>query len=105
MAGAIAELARKPWSAISATSIHIGPHLLMEAGPRVLPTFPETLSQSAEIQLRKLGVEIITGDPVIQCDKSGVSLEERQDNRNGHHHVGRRRHGFSGGEMAEGRRG
>jgi NADH:ubiquinone reductase (H+-translocating) len=76
MAGAIAELARKSlvrdFRNIDPSSARI---LLIEAGPRVLPTFPESLSKSAESQLRKLGVEILTGDPVVQCDKSGIVLK------------------------------
>lgn len=76
MAGAIAELARntivRDFRNIDPASARI---VLVEAGPRLLPTFPETLSASAETQLRKLGVEIITGDPVIECDKSSVKLK------------------------------
>ena len=76
MAGAIAELARhtivRDFRNIDPASARI---VLVEAGPRLLPAFPETLSASAETQLRRLGVEIITGDSVIECDKSGVKLK------------------------------
>jgi NADH dehydrogenase FAD-containing subunit len=55
MAGAIAELAR---NTIVRDFRHIDPSLarvvLVEAGPRLLPTFPEKLSTSAEMQLRRL---------------------------------------------------
>jgi NADH:ubiquinone reductase (H+-translocating) len=76
MAGAIAELAR---NTIVCDFRNIDPSLarvvLVEAGPRLLPTFPEKLSTSAEKQLRKLGVEILTGDPVTKCDGTGVTLK------------------------------
>lgn len=75
MAGAIAELARKTlvrdFRNIDPSDARI---VLVEAGPRVLPTFPEKLSASAERQLRRLGVEVMTGDPVIRCDEAGVGL-------------------------------
>jgi NADH dehydrogenase len=76
MAGAIAELARKT---VVGDFRHIDPSsariVLVEAGPRVLPTFPEELSRSAEGQLRDLGVEVLTGDPVVQCDAGGLTLK------------------------------
>jgi NADH dehydrogenase len=76
MAGAIAELARKT---IVCDFRHIDPSsariVLVEAGPRVLPTFPEELSASAERQLNKLGVDVLTGDPVTQCEAEGLTLK------------------------------
>jgi NADH dehydrogenase len=75
IAGAIAELARKSlvcdFSHIDPSSARI---VLVEAGSRVLPPFPDVLSVSAEAQLRKLGVEVITGDPVTNCDGAGLTL-------------------------------
>jgi NADH:ubiquinone reductase (H+-translocating) len=76
MAGAIAELARHT---IARDFRNINPALarvfLVEAGPRILPTFPEKLSQSAEAQLRKLGVDVLTGDAVTGVDTSSVTLK------------------------------
>jgi NADH dehydrogenase len=76
MAGAIAELARhtlvRDFRNIDPSSARV---VLVEAGPRVLPSFPERLSTSAERQLRKLGVEVLTGDPVTKCDQTGVTLK------------------------------
>jgi NADH dehydrogenase len=76
MAGAIAELARhtlvRDFRNIDPSSAQV---VLVEAGPRVLPSFPESLSTSAERQLRKLGVEVLTGDPVNKCDQTGVTLK------------------------------
>lgn len=48
--------------------------LLLEAGPRVLSSFPESLSAKARTQLERLGVEIRTGVPVAQIDSEGVQL-------------------------------
>ena len=41
---------------------------LLEAGPRVLATFPEALSAKARAQLERLGVEVVTGTPVSAID-------------------------------------
>lgn len=76
MAGAIAELARHAIAGdfrnIDPTSARV---VLVEAGPRLLPSFPESLSTSAETQLRKLGVEVLTGDAVVQCGRNGLTLK------------------------------
>jgi NADH dehydrogenase len=48
--------------------------LLLEAGPRVLSSFPESLSEKARAQLHKLGVEVRTGVPVAAIDDAGVQL-------------------------------
>jgi NADH:ubiquinone reductase (H+-translocating) len=75
MAGAIAELARHT---IAGDFRNINPALakvyLIEAGPRILPSFPEKLSQSGMAQLIKLGVEVVTGDAVTDMDSSHVKL-------------------------------
>lgn len=56
--------------------------LLLEAGPRVLSSFPESLSAKARRQLEKIGVEVRTGVPVKAIDGGGVQLgEERIDAR------------------------
>ncbi len=75
MAGAISELARKTlirdFRNIDPADARI---ILVEAGPRVLPTFPEKLSASAERQLQRLGVEVVTGDAVAMCGPNEVRL-------------------------------
>src|SRR3546814_1468527 len=48
--------------------------LLLEAGPRVLSTFPDSLSEKARRQQEKLGVEVRTGTPVNAIDADGVLL-------------------------------
>ena len=52
--------------------------LLLEAGPRVLASFPESLSEKAHTQLQKLGVEVRTGVPVAAIDGEGVQLGEER---------------------------
>ncbi|MEL4890683.1 NAD(P)/FAD-dependent oxidoreductase [Xanthomonas protegens] len=47
---------------------------LIEAGPRVLSSFPEHLSAKAQKQLEKLGVEVLTGVPVAEIDAHGYRL-------------------------------
>ncbi len=76
MAGAIAELARKSlvkdFRNIDPSSARV---VLVEAGPRVLASFPEALSASAERQLAKLRVDVIKGDAVTACDGQGLALK------------------------------
>ena len=65
MAGSIAELARR---SVSRDFRTITPQcsrvILIEAGERLLPTFPPKLSNSAEQSLNDLGIEIRLGAPV-----------------------------------------
>lgn len=49
--------------------------VLVEAGPRVLSTYPEGLSAHALRQLRELGVEVMLGARVTAIDEAGVTLE------------------------------
>lgn len=75
MAGAIAEIAR---DALKSEFRHIDPAMarivLVEAGPRILPTFPESLAADAARRLTRYGVEVKTGEPVLEIDASGVTL-------------------------------
>jgi len=75
MAGAIAELAKRAlaadFRAIDPASSRI---FLIEAGPRLLPSFPESLSQVARRSLDCLGVELLLGHPVTACDARGVTV-------------------------------
>ena len=48
--------------------------VLVEAGPRVLPQFPEPLSTRAEQDLWDLGVEVRTNTVVTDVDDDGVTL-------------------------------
>jgi NADH:ubiquinone reductase (H+-translocating) len=47
---------------------------LIEAGPRVLPAFPEKLSAAAQRQLARLGVEVSTGRAITAVDEQGVRI-------------------------------
>jgi len=49
---------------------------LIEASPRVLAAFPESLSEKARAQLAKLGVDVVTGTPVADIDGQGYRLGE-----------------------------
>ena len=73
MAGAFAEIARHTLSGdfrrIDPRSARV---LLLEAGPRVLSSFPEDLSEKAKLQLEALGVQVWTGAPVSALDEAGV---------------------------------
>jgi NADH dehydrogenase len=76
LAGAIAELAhrslRGDFRHISVASTRI---VLVEALPRLLNTFPESLSAKAARKLERLGVEVRTGERVEQVDAAGVVVE------------------------------
>jgi NADH:ubiquinone reductase (H+-translocating) len=73
LAGAIAELARASlvhdFCRINPSDARI---VLIEAGPRILPSFPEELSAAAQLALEKLGVEVRLGKAVTLCDAEGV---------------------------------
>jgi len=74
LAGAIAELARRAlatdFRAVDPTQARV---LLIEAGPRLLPNFPEALSRYTADALQRLGVELRLGTPVTGCDGDGVT--------------------------------
>ncbi len=75
LAGSFAELARRVLRSEYRHASKIEPRiLLLEAGPRILPTFSERLSQSAEKQLRSLGVEVRTNAPVTHIDDGTVAF-------------------------------
>jgi NADH:ubiquinone reductase (H+-translocating) len=48
--------------------------LLIEAGPRVLPSFAPDLSDYAHQALRRLGVEVHLGAAVTDCNSNGVTF-------------------------------
>lgn len=48
--------------------------LLVEAGPRVLPAFPEKQSDYVEKALTGLGVTVLKGQPVSQIDDQNVTI-------------------------------
>lgn len=75
LAGTLAEIARhtlkNEFRRIDPSEARVR---LIEAGPRVLSSFPEDLSEKARRQLRKLGVEVVTGMPVGEITAAGYRL-------------------------------
>jgi NADH:ubiquinone reductase (H+-translocating) len=75
MAGAIAEVARqtlaRDFRRIDPRTARI---VLIEAGPRLLPTFSEQHSDYARDTLAAMGVDVMTLSPVLECDERGVDL-------------------------------
>jgi NADH:ubiquinone reductase (H+-translocating) len=73
LAGAIAELAHitlpDEFRHIDTRKSRI---VLVEAGPRILPSFTAELSAYAQAALQRLGVEIQLGSPVSECSAQGV---------------------------------
>jgi NADH dehydrogenase len=77
MAGAIADMARltlaRDFRRIDPRHSRI---VLIEAGSRLLASFPETLSKYAHRALQSMGVEVWTSGPVVDLDALGVSTAE-----------------------------
>ncbi|KRB61610.1 NADH dehydrogenase [Rhizobium sp. Root708] len=77
LAGIIAELAHKTmpkeFRNIDTRTTKV---VLVEAGPRVLPSFAEELSAYAQKALEDLGVEVRLGKPVTECSVDGVKIGE-----------------------------
>ncbi|HVB21750.1 MAG TPA: NAD(P)/FAD-dependent oxidoreductase [Ktedonobacteraceae bacterium] len=75
MAGAIGELAHK---ALAADFRNIDPKsariILVEAGPRILPVYPESQSSKAQKALNRLGVEVRTSAAVENITEDGVVI-------------------------------
>ena len=73
LAGALAEISRETiahdFRVIDPTQARV---ILLEGGPRVLPSFPEPLSLSAEAALRALGVEVRTQSTVTRITHDAV---------------------------------
>jgi len=76
MAGAIAEVAHeallREFDRIDPSTARV---VLIEAGPRVLPVFPEDLAAYAVRHLQGMGVEVMTNTRVTGFDAAGVILE------------------------------
>ncbi|HEU0217708.1 MAG TPA: NAD(P)/FAD-dependent oxidoreductase [Stellaceae bacterium] len=75
LAGALAELSHatlaRDFRRIDPTMARI---ILVEAGPRLLASFPPHLSDVAARALTRLGIELRLGTSVTDCDRDGVSL-------------------------------
>lgn len=79
LAGAIGEISRK---VLVDDFRHINPReaqiLLVEAGPRILPSYAAASSENARAELRRLGVEVRTGAPVTAVDAAGIAIGDER---------------------------
>lgn len=75
LAGAIAELARygleNDFRAFDPAKARV---ILVQAAPRLLPSFPERLAKIAQLSLEALGVEVRVGARVDHIDERGVAV-------------------------------
>jgi NADH:ubiquinone reductase (H+-translocating) len=81
LAGTLAEIARhtlkQEFRSINPAAARVR---LIEAGSRVLSSFPESLSVNARKKLERLGVEVMTGQAVSDIDEFGYRLGELREN-------------------------
>jgi NADH:ubiquinone reductase (H+-translocating) len=79
LAGAIAEISRNVLSQdFRGTDPRMARIILLEGGPRVLPTYTEDLSASAQKQLEELGVEVRTNTRVTNVEPGFVFAGEEK---------------------------
>jgi NADH dehydrogenase len=76
LAGTLAEIARQTlrdeFRSIDTSRARI---VLVEAGPTILPTFPDELQRAARASLQRIGVEVRESTAVTGIDASGVDLD------------------------------
>lgn len=74
LAGALGEMSRytlaRDFRNIDPTQARV---ILLEAGPRILPSFSPPMTTRAERDLERLGVQVRTGTAVTQIDQHGVA--------------------------------
>ena len=79
LAGALGEIARQAlrseFDAVDPATARI---LLIEAGPSILPSFPENLRESARRSLLKLGVTVRVGKPVTRIESDAVWIDDER---------------------------
>lgn len=79
MAGAIAELTHRTLAhEFRGTDPARTEVILIEAGKRILPAFPEDLAAIAQESLEHMGVAVHTGLAVTSCDAAGVTTADRR---------------------------
>jgi NADH dehydrogenase len=75
LAGTLSEIARRAFAGeFNSIDPKCSRVILLEGGPRILPAYPEDLSQSAEDQLRSLGVEVHTSTMVTGVEPAAVRM-------------------------------
>jgi NADH dehydrogenase len=75
LAGALAEIAKQTLrDEFARIEPEVARIVLLEAGPTILPSFPETLRDSARRMLRSLGVEIWEGTMVTGVEAGAVHM-------------------------------
>jgi NADH dehydrogenase len=81
MAGALGEIARQVLrSEFDAVDPAIARIMLIEAGPSILPSFPENLRESARRALLRLGIDVRVGKAVTNVEPGAVWIgDERID--------------------------
>src|SRR6516162_10732699 len=79
LAGAIAELARvgmeKDFRNFDPATAEI---ILLQSGPRLLPAFPQALSEVARRSLADAGVKVLVNSEVRLIDADGVMVNDRR---------------------------
>jgi NADH dehydrogenase len=79
LAGALAEIARHALRAeFDAVDPAIARIILIEAGPYILPSFPEDLRESARRALQRLGVDVRVGKAVTRVEEGGVWIGDER---------------------------
>lgn len=77
MAGAIGEIAKRnmmrDYNTFSRNETRI---FLVEAAPRILNGYPESLSEKAQNTLEEMGVRVLTNTPVTEIGENSVSFSE-----------------------------
>ncbi len=79
LAGALAELGKytlaRDFRHVDPTQVEV---VLVEAAPRVLPPYPDELSEKARAHLQKLGVTVRTGERVTDIDDGGLTIGDER---------------------------
>ena len=79
LAGALGEIARQALrSEFDNVDPAIARIILIEAGPSILPAFPEVLRESARLALLRLGISVRVGKPVTKVEPETVWMGDER---------------------------
>ncbi len=79
MAGALGEIARQALrSEFDAVDPSIARIILIEAGPAILPSFPDDLRESARRALLRLGIDVRIGKAVTKVEQGAVWIGDER---------------------------